>query len=220
VEEPALYTGRVFAKLLTEAGIALRGRVRRGTVPPDARLLYTHRSKPLSLILQDMNKWSNNFIAEQLLRTLGKESYGSPGTREKGLRVVQNYLGGIGIPADSYQLDDGSGQSRGNRLSAAELVSVLEAMAHNSPWQAEFMASLGLWGMDGVVERRFSASPARGLLRVKTGTLEGVAALSGYARSTEGKVRAFSLLWNGTSCSSVDLDALQAGLAAILAGAH
>jgi len=220
IDQPALYTGRVFAKFLAEARISLRGSVRQGTVPPDARLLYTHRSKPLSLIIQDMNKWSNNFIAEQLLRTLGKELHGSPGTREKGLRALQDYLAAIGISADSYHLEDGSGLSRGNRLSAAELVSVLRAMGHNSPWQAEFMASLGLLGMDGIVERRFSASPARGLLRVKTGTLPGVAALSGYARSTEGKVLAFSLLWNGTSCSSGDLDQVQARLAAILAGAR
>ena len=220
IDQPALYTGRVFAKFLAEAGIALRGSVRRGTVSPEAGLLYTHRSKPLSLIIQDMNKWSNNFIAEQLLRTLGKELHGDPGTREKGLRALQDYLAGIGISVDSYHLEDGSGLSRGNRLSAAQLVSVLEAMVHHSPWQAEFMASLGLLGMDGVVERRFSASPARGLLRVKTGTLPGVTALSGYARSTEGKVLAFSLLWNGTSCSSGDLDQIQARLAAILAGAR
>jgi D-alanyl-D-alanine carboxypeptidase/D-alanyl-D-alanine-endopeptidase (penicillin-binding protein 4) len=218
VDEPALYTARVFAKFLAEAGISLRGGVRRGTAPPEARLLYTHRSKPLSLIIQDMNKWSNNFIAEQLLRTLGKELHGSPGTREKGLRVLQDYLAAIGISADSYQLQDGSGLSRENRLSAAELVFVLRAMAHDSPWQAEFMASLGLLGMDGVVERRFSASPARGLLRVKTGTLQGVAALSGYAGPTEGRVLAFSLLWNGSSCSSGDVDEVQARLATILAG--
>lgn len=216
VDQPALYTARVFAKFLKEAGISLRGVVRRGMAPPEALLLYTHRSKPLSLIIQDMNKWSNNFIAEQLLRTLGRELHGSPGTREKGLRVLQDYLGGIGIPADSYQLQDASGLSRNNRLSAAELVSVLEAALHNFPWQAEFMTSLGLLGMDGVVEHRFSASPARGLVRVKTGTLQGVAALSGYARSTEGKVLVFSLLWNGSSCSSGELDEVRARLAAIL----
>lgn len=218
VDQPALYTARVFAKFLKEAGISLKGVVRGGTAPPGAHLLYTYRSKPLSLIIQDMNKWSNNFIAEQLLRTLGRELYGSPGTREKGLRALQNYMAGIGIEADSYQLQDGAGLSRENRLSAAELVSVLEAAVNNSPWQAEYMASLGLLGLDGVVERGFSASPARGLLRVKTGSLRGVRALSGYGKSTEGKILAFSLLWNGSSCSSEELDGVQADLATILSG--
>ena len=218
VDQPALYTARVFAEFLKEAGISLKGVVREGTAPPGADLLYTHRSKPLSLILQDMNKWSNNFIAEQLLRTLGRELYGSPGTREKGLRALRDYMAGIGIETNSYQLQDGSGLSRENRLSAAELVSVLEAAVNTSPWHAEYMASLGLLGLDGVVERRFSASPARGLLRVKTGFLQGVRALSGYGKSAEGKILAFSFLWNGSSCSSGDLDGVQADLAVILSG--
>jgi len=218
IEQPALYTARTFAKFLEEMGISLRGTVRQGTVPPEARVLYTHRSKPLSLILQDMNKWSNNFIAEQLLRTLGSELYGSPGTREKGLRVMREYLAGIGLPSDSYRLQDGSGLSRENRLSAAGLVSVLRAMYHNFSVQAEFLASLGLLGVDGVVERRFSSSPARGRLRVKTGSLQGVKALSGYGESRAGEILAFSFLWNGSSCSPGDLDEIQARLAAVLAG--
>jgi D-alanyl-D-alanine carboxypeptidase/D-alanyl-D-alanine-endopeptidase (penicillin-binding protein 4) len=218
VDQPALYTARVFARFLREVGISLKGVVRGGTAPPGAHLLYTHRSKPLSLIIQDMNKWSNDFIAEQLLRTLGRELYGSPGTREKGLRALRDYMAGIGIEADSYQLQDGSGLSRENRFSAAELVSVLQAAVNNSPWQAEYMVSLGLLGLDGVVERRFSASPARGLLRVKTGFLQGVRALSGYGKSAEGKILAFSFLWNGSSCSSGDLDGVQADLAVILSG--
>lgn len=135
-----------------------------------------------------------------------------------GMAVTMSVLGILEIEADSYQLQDGSGLSRENRLSAAELVSVLEAAVHNFPWQAEFMASLGLLGLDGVVERGFSASPARGLLRGKTGSLQGVTALSGYGKSTDGKILAFSLLWNGSSCSSGDLDGVQADLAAILSG--
>ena len=218
VEQPALYTARVFAQLLHEAGIALQGVVRRGTAPPGAELLYTHRSKPLALILQDMNKWSNNFIAEQLLRTLGSERYGRPGTRDKGVGAVQEYLAGIGIGADAYQLEDGSGLSRGNRLSAAELVAVLEAAVNDSPWQAEYMASLGLLGLDGVVERGFAASPARGLLRVKTGFLDGVRAFSGYGRAPDGKLLAFSLLWNGSACSAGEWEGVQANFAALLAG--
>ncbi|MBI3015223.1 MAG: D-alanyl-D-alanine carboxypeptidase/D-alanyl-D-alanine-endopeptidase, partial [Candidatus Tectomicrobia bacterium] len=218
IEQPALYTARTFAKFLEEMGISLRGTVRQGMVPPQARVLYTHRSKPLSLILQDMNKWSNNFIAEQLLRTLGSELYGSPGTRENGLQVLRDYLAGIGLPPDSYRLQDGSGLSRENRLSAAGLVFVLGAMYHNFSVQAEFLASLGLLGLDGVVERRFSSSPVRGRLRVKTGSLQGVKALSGYGGSKEGEVLTFSFLWNGSSCSPGDLDEIQARLAAILVG--
>ena len=218
IDQAALYTARVFAKFLEEAGISLKGVVRQGTASPEARVLYTHRSKPLSLILQDMNKWSNNFIAEQLLRTLGSELHGSPGTREKGLQVLQDYLSRMGIPSGSYRLQDGSGLSRENRLSAAALVSVLKSMAHDFSLQAEFTASLGLWGLDGVVERRFSSSPARGILRVKTGSLQGVKALSGYGRSKEGEVLAFSFLWNGSSCSPGDLDQVQARLGAILTG--
>lgn len=217
IRHPALYTARVYARLLREVGISLRGRVRRGVVPPGARLLYTHHSKPLALIVRDMDKWSNNFIAEQLLRTMGGQVYGEPGTREKGLQVEKDFLSGIGIRPGEYRLEDGSGLSERNRLSAAQLVAVLTAAYRDFSLQAEFLSSLGFPGVDGVVVRRFADFPAPGRLRIKTGSLEGVRALSGYA-ARKGEILAFSFLFNGSSCSSRTMERIELRLAAILAG--
>ncbi len=208
VTTPTLYLGHTFREFLEWEGIRVHGEVRRGKTPPASRSLVRHKSKPLSIILWDLNKWSNNFIAEQVLKTLGAEVLGAPGTRKKGIAVVQRYMKRLGYGPESFTVADGSGLSRKSRISPAQLVSVLADMYDDFRFHPEFVASLAVMGVDGSVRNRLDDTPAERRIRAKTGTLNGVDALSGYAFSRDGDVIAFSILIN-SRCSHWKMRQLQ-----------
>ena len=126
ITDPAQYSVKVFRKNLQQAGLEVTGEVLKGKVPEDAILLVEHESEPLSEIIRGLNKFSNNFMAEQVLKTLGAEVISSPGSTEKGLRVVREYMKTLGYFPHQYAALDGSGLSRGSRLTPAQIVSVLE----------------------------------------------------------------------------------------------
>ncbi len=160
------------------------------------RVIATHDSAPLAVVVQDLNKRSNNFAAEQLLRTLGAEIGGHPGNWDKGLKAVARYLAGIGIKADSYQMKNGSGLYDSNRFSAAQIATILRAAAHDFRISAEFLASLAVAGTDGTIAHRMGATLAERYVRAKTGTLANVSCLSGFAGSPGHLPLVFSILVN------------------------
>ncbi|MFQ5913996.1 MAG: D-alanyl-D-alanine carboxypeptidase/D-alanyl-D-alanine-endopeptidase [Nitrospinota bacterium] len=200
ITAPALYLGHTFREFLRSQGITVSGRVRRGRTPPDAPNLVRHLSKPLSVVLWGLNKWSNNFIAEQVLKTLGAELLGAPGTRQKGIAVVQRYMKRLGYRPDTFVVADGSGLSRRSRVSPAQFVTVLSDMYSDFRFRPEFVASLPVMGVDGSVKDRLDGTPAERRIRAKTGTLKRVDSLSGYAFSLDGDIIAFSVLMNGSRC--------------------
>lgn len=115
--------------------------------------------------------------------------------------VVAEVLESFGIPRGSYTMADGSGLSRLNRLSAAQLVTVLMHMAQDFRVQAEYLASLLTPGGEGAQSRRFQGSDFERRARVKTGSLEDVSALAGYVGRADGEMIAFAVLLNGPLCS-------------------
>ncbi len=212
ITHPWQYTARTFKTFLLRRGVSLEGGVRRGRVPPDAELLLVQESRPLSAIIADLNKLSNNFVAEQLLRTLGAEVQGEPGSAEKGLAALRAFLWDLGLPAGSFRLADGSGLSRRNRLSPKALVRVLGHMFGDFRLRPEYVASLSVMGVDGTAERRLGGTPAERRIRVKTGLLHRVQALSGYAVTRRGETLAFSILVNDRSCGYDRIRRLQNAL--------
>lgn len=201
ISEPALYAAGAFSVFLKEAGIALGGGVRRGATPKEAELLARTLSRPLGELVRDVNKVSNNFMAEQILKALGAEEHGLPGTAEKGLRVVRDFLLAVGVPADSFELADGSGLSRLNRFSAEGLVALLEAMHRDFRLRPEFAASLAVVGIDGTVRRKMQRTSSVRRVRVKSGLLDRVQTLSGYAVADNGETLAFAILSNENGCN-------------------
>jgi D-alanyl-D-alanine carboxypeptidase/D-alanyl-D-alanine-endopeptidase (penicillin-binding protein 4) len=143
-----------------------------------------------------INKRSQNFYAESLLKALGAERCGA-GTWEGGLEAVAQFLeGDVGIPRGSYRMADGSGMSRANRFSAAQLVALLRHMYYHR-WGRAFLQSLPFSGEPGLSwERRLAQAPYRDNVYAKTGTLTGVSTLSGYAKGRSGRLYAFSILGN------------------------
>lgn len=196
VAHPALYTGEVFKQYLIQAGVPVRGRVVKGQTPDDARLLVSFPSQPLAMNVYWLNKFSNNFMAEQIAMGLGAAIFGPPGTREKGLAALRDYLIACGVPEGHFRLAEASGLSRSNRVSASALVKVLLSAYRDFSYGYEFVSSLSISGTDGTLREKFVGSGLERLIRAKTGTLKGVNALAGYWRWKDGRVAAFAILVN------------------------
>jgi D-alanyl-D-alanine carboxypeptidase/D-alanyl-D-alanine-endopeptidase (penicillin-binding protein 4) len=185
-----------FQGILKGQGVKVKGSFKPGTAPPDAKVLLTEYSDPLVDILEQMNKKSNNFMAEQILRCVGAEKYGLPGTTEKGVRAVTTYLGAIGVAPDGYTLVNGSGLSRMVSLRPSTLTTVLTDVYTSPSVGPEFLTTLSVGGRDGTLAYRFREDGMEGRMRGKTGTLNGVSTLAGYVRSTSDEVYAFAFLAN------------------------
>ena len=210
VGDPTFYYGQTLKMLLRQRGIRVTGKVRRGLAPESAILIQTYDSPELAEIVRDMNKVSSNFIAEMLIKTLGAELKGTPGTWPKGLDVAEDLLAELGLGRGTYVLKNGSGLNDTNRFSARQIATLLGAVWKRFPVASEFAASLGIAARDGTMRLRMEGTDAAGRLRAKTGTLERVTALSGYVQSLGGERFVFSVLvndWNGKSgpiISSID----------------
>ncbi len=193
VADPTVYFGGILAHLLAEAGVTVGGRVRRGVLPPASTLLRTITSPPLASVLMDMNKYSSNFMAEAVLRTLGAELRGE-GSTEAGLAVIRAHLDALGIAPEQSQLVNGSGLSRDLRFSPEAMTRVLADAARDGTIAPEFLASLAIGGRDGTLDDRFEDVPDA--VRAKTGTLSDTVALVGFVRTTHDELLAFAFFAN------------------------
>lgn len=182
----AAFFGAVFRRLWTEMGGTLGGQVRDGLLPADARLVAEWQSAPLTQVITDINKFSNNVMARQLLLTMASEASPAPANPEGGAAAVRGWLMGKGIDAPDLVLDNGSGLSRSERISAITMGRVLLA-GYNSPTMPEFIASLPLVANDGTMRKRLRDKPVAGRAHIKTGSLDGVRAIAGYVMAASGK---------------------------------
>ena len=197
VSNPPLYAAYTLKALLERRGITVGQAPRVGTAPTQAmRILSTSDSPPLGVVVHDLNKRSNNFAAEQVLRTLGAEIVGRPGTWDKGLEAVARYLATLGIRKGSYQMTNGSGLYDSNRFSPEQIVTVLRGAMRDFRIAAEFMASLAVAGTDGTIGHRMANTPAERFVRAKTGTLANASCLSGFAGAPGHPPLIFSILMN------------------------
>ncbi len=198
IDEPGLYLGHTLKRLLQLRGVAVTGRVRLGEVPQGARLVHVATSDALADVVRRLNKTSNNFVAEQLIKTLGAEVKGTPGTWGKGVAAAEEFLAEIGVSRGAYVMKNGSGLNDTNRFSARQLVTLLRAMWKRSALLPEYLSSLPVAGRDGTIRWRMEGTEAVGRLRAKTGTLvEGnVTSLSGYVETAGRRTLAFSVLVN------------------------
>ncbi|MBC7992613.1 MAG: D-alanyl-D-alanine carboxypeptidase/D-alanyl-D-alanine-endopeptidase [Rhizobacter sp.] len=181
--DPKAYNPRVLAGLWREMGGRLIGRVRDGTAPTDPPS-FELSSPPLAEIVRDINKFSNNVMAQQLFFTLALTQRGS-GTPEQARDLLRQWLADrFGEDARGVVIDNGSGLSRESRLSAKLLARMLQA-AYAGPAMPELMSSLPVSGIDGTLRRARNA--ATGRAHLKTGSLKDVAGVAGYVLSHGGR---------------------------------
>ncbi|MCX4242429.1 D-alanyl-D-alanine carboxypeptidase/D-alanyl-D-alanine endopeptidase [Paraliomyxa miuraensis] len=196
VVDPSTHAGQVLASLLRRGGIKVgRSRITTGKVPAKAPLVAAHASAPLSVLVRSVNKLSNNFMAEQILKTIDQDS--SPATFDGALGRVRAHLAALGVPSEGLSLGNGSGLYDTNRISPAQLTALLSAVYADLRVRPDFLASLAIMGVDGTTRSRLRKSSRAGWIRAKTGTLDGVSALSGYAGAPDRDPIAFSILFNG-----------------------
>jgi D-alanyl-D-alanine carboxypeptidase/D-alanyl-D-alanine-endopeptidase (penicillin-binding protein 4) len=194
-----------------QSGGTLDGGFRLGPVPANAKLLYTHESLTLAEVIRLVNKFSSNVMARTLLLTLGAEKVGRPGTTAGGRQAIDEFLASRGIVIPGLVIENGSGLSRIERITARGLSDVL-ADAARSPYYAEFAASLPLSAIDGTLKRRFRNGSMDGRLRMKTGSLDEVSALAGYVQSAGGKTYVATIIVNHPSANHGVGDAVSAGV--------
>jgi D-alanyl-D-alanine carboxypeptidase/D-alanyl-D-alanine-endopeptidase (penicillin-binding protein 4) len=209
IVQPDLFLGQTFKQLLQKRGITIDKPLRVAAAPKDGlRTLATHDSPTLAVVVHELGKRSNNFVAEQILRTLGAEVMGRPGTWQKGLDAVARYLDGMGIGKASYTMRNGSGLYESNRFSAEQIATVIRSAMRDFRISGEFLASLAVSGADGTLANRMAGSAAERYVRAKTGTLAKVSCLSGVAGAPGQKPLVFSFLMNDVR-SPVEARALQ-----------
>jgi len=196
IVNPALYTAHMFKTFWEQRGLKIAGHIDEGIVPPNAKQILEFDSLPVWQIIWGMNKFSNNFVADQLMKKLGADTWGPPGTLQKGITAMGDALEDIGIPRNSYQIQDGSGLTRDTHVTARQIATILAAAYRDFSIAPEFIASLGIAGEDGTLKNRFPNSSVQSLLRAKTGTLDGVTALAGYLPSADNEMLAFAILLN------------------------
>ncbi|MFL5320667.1 MAG: D-alanyl-D-alanine carboxypeptidase/D-alanyl-D-alanine-endopeptidase [Myxococcaceae bacterium] len=197
IDNPPMYFGQTLKAMLQERGIKVRGKVKLGLVPTNAKLLSVQTSETFDVVLKKLNKHSQNFVAEQLIKTLGAEVKGPPGTFQNGIDAVEDFLErDVGIPRGSYVMKNGSGLNDTNRFSAKQVTKLLAYMVTNFADTPEYLSSVPIAGKDGTLKYRFEGSEAVGRLRAKTGTLENVSALSGFVQAAGGERFIFSMLVN------------------------
>ena len=218
--DPRALAAARFRQAAEAAGLKIAGGDRSDAAPENARTITAVRSKPLAAAMQTILKESDNFGAEMLLRTLGAEAQGAPGSTGKGLATVKRVLTERRVDLAGCSVVDGSGLSRANRLTARALTDLLVSVARDPDLMLDLITALPAAGEEGTLATRFTGEALPGVLLAKTGTLRGVACMAGYYWTPEGSPRAFAFLINDypKQMSAADAARLQDRVVALLFG--
>jgi len=190
--EPQYYFLALFHEHLTNEGISINGEDKISRLPENSVYLSSFNQKIDTVIIRQ-NKESENLYAEMLVYALALNDSGAPAVAENGIQALKNLIDSLYLDPDNYNLSDGSGVSRYNLLSTELLVNLLKYV-YKKPFFNIYFYSLPIAGVDGTLKKRMTNSSAKGNVYAKTGTLEGVSALSGYIKTKSKHLLAFSIL--------------------------
>ena len=179
------FFGGGFIALWQQTGGTFHGAIREGATPSSAKEVAVHHSPPLSDIVRDINKFSNNVMARNLFLTIGATQAKPPATTAGAAAVIQTWLIHNHLAIPELVLDNGSGLSRDERVTAVGLADLLQA-ANASPVAQVFVESLPIAGVDGTMRHRLANQAVVGNAHIKTGTLSDVRAIAGYVASQDG----------------------------------
>jgi D-alanyl-D-alanine carboxypeptidase/D-alanyl-D-alanine-endopeptidase (penicillin-binding protein 4) len=215
VDNPSRFTAETARLFLKREGIKIDGKIRFGQRPKNARMIGRKTSRTAGDIVSDVNKTSNNMMAEMLLRSIGVQKAGV-GDWNESRRIVTELL------RDKFGLKDfiygnGSGLFGDSAFSARDMVIVLRHMTRLNPALPEFEASLPISGVDGTLKKRLR-DIKRGAVRAKTGTLDGVICLSGYLYAKDGSRMVFSILTNDVNAKGWQVKKIQDRILRVVGG--
>ncbi len=191
---PALRAAQQFTLALQRQGIAVGHRAHTGTHPASARRLAAEPSPTIHRLVFEMDQVSDNFYAETLTKDLAVAA-GQRGSTRAGTSITHRYVHNLGVDLAGARIWDGSGLSKGDRISARQLLGVLRRAA-NEPYGWFYRHALPLAGVSGTLTDRMRSGPAFRNALAKTGTLNGASALSGFVTARNGHHLAFSIVMN------------------------
>lgn len=197
ITQPDLWAGYNLKSFLAQRGITVTGKVRVGKAPEKAAVLAEAESKAIEQAVADMNKFSNNYVAEMLTKNMGALKK-QPGSLDAGMEMINEHLKRLGLPEDQYYFQNPSGLTRDNRISPFGMWKVILHLRNDFKVQPEFLSSLPIAGIDGTLKKRLKNSPGERWVRAKTGFLTNVVSLAGYAGRSDGRVFTFTFIFNGT----------------------
>lgn len=203
VPDPISWFGENFRSFLKQRNIEVKGKIKSGKVPTALKAIATVESKTLSQILSDMNKFSNNYVAEMLTKNIAALSGEQPATLKTGVELIKSELKQVGIKESDLTLENPSGFSRNNRFSAKTLNLVLNRVHSDFKIFPTFTESLPLLGIDGTLKKRMKNTDIAGYVRAKTGYLDGVVSLAGYLGDKKSNQYTFSFIYNGNRDEAV-----------------
>jgi serine-type D-Ala-D-Ala carboxypeptidase/endopeptidase (penicillin-binding protein 4) len=217
--DPARAAGVFFKRALKAAGVGVAGRVKKAAADPGSAILARVRSRQLGGLVQRMNRVSDNFFAEMLLKLIGAKVRGN-GTTAAGAAVVRSTLRNHGVPLRGVRIADGSGLSAYDRLTAKAVTYLLIWGVSDAEFSRSFVRSLPVAGVNGTLEDRLRSGPAYRHVLAKTGTTNRASALSGYVTSASAGPRyVFAILQNGNPIPYWNARAAQDRFAQVLARA-
>ena len=198
------YSASTIRTVLSEMGIIVSGGDRFERTPDDLRLVMRTTSPDLVTMVRDINKWSSNVMARQMLLAVGAEVRKDTDNDDRvaGIRAIYDWLENKGINTAGMVIDNGSGLTRHGRITARQGARILQH-AWDSPYASDLMASLPIIAMDGTMASRLRNTGMDGEGRIKTGTLADVRSIAGFARDENNTTWAIvgmvnnSPAWNG-----------------------
>jgi D-alanyl-D-alanine carboxypeptidase/D-alanyl-D-alanine-endopeptidase (penicillin-binding protein 4) len=195
INDVVQYNKSLLNDLLLRNGIEVQGTITTGSARSPTLELARHDSKPLRDLISDMLKMSDNIIAGSIFKKLGEKYYHRPGTWENGATAVEKILAQqAAVDIWRMSLIDGSGLSRYNQVTPMQMLKVLDFTFHNHATNYDFITALPVAGVDGTLKRRMRNIAWR--VRAKTGTMQGVVSLAGYAMSADKEPIAFVIMIN------------------------
>lgn len=190
------YNKQLLQDLFYRYGIRVDGTIAPGIAPPHLQAIAIHQSKPLSALVTEMLKKSDNIIAGSLLKKMGQYFSRRPGSWENGGNAIMKILSQkASLNIWRMTIIDGSGLSRYNQVTPAQIMQVLDFAYHNDDTNNEFISALPIAGVDGTLKNRLQHIARK--VRAKTGTMHGVLSLAGYAVSADKEPFAFVIMING-----------------------
>ncbi|MEK4484467.1 D-alanyl-D-alanine carboxypeptidase/D-alanyl-D-alanine-endopeptidase [Psychrobacillus sp. FSL H8-0484] len=208
VTNPTLYALDVFKKSLSEKGVTFESssKVVQGKTPKTAKSLVSRKSMPLKDLIIPFMKLSNNTHAEILAKEMGKVVYGE-GSWDAGLKVMREYADSIGLDSRKWNFEDASGMSYSNKITSKQMSQLLYVV-RSEPWYSTYSKSLPIAGLSdrfigGTLRNRLKMPPAKGNVMAKTGSLENIKSLAGYAYTKNGETLIFTVLTENNKTSTI-----------------
>ena len=196
------YAYFIFKNLWRQLGGVLNGKLRSQTeMPLRVVKLVVQDSQPLANIVRDVNKWSNNVMARQILLTVAANYHDQPASEVRGMLAVKSWMVDNGRNADSWVIENGSGLSRIERVTAKGLGSML-LDAYEGPLMSELMSSLPILSLDGTLISRLRKKQVSGRAHMKTGSIKGVKAIAGYVLDAKNRRNVVVMIVNHAKASS------------------